>query len=124
MFGTMRGAYLKDTSLQHVINVHIPIVFTSDGHIDKLYLKTYYEKCESRLPYEKWLALQNVCFYAQLKHLAILEPKVYRQASNSEQPKLLKAYQTEFAKNGAIRFVAWYDGQESRPTQLLHTTHG
>ncbi len=62
MFGTKRGMYRQDNSLQHVKNVHIPIVFTSDGHIDKLYLETYYDKCESKLTYEKLLARQNVRF--------------------------------------------------------------
>jgi hypothetical protein len=90
MFGTKRGMYRHDNSLQHVKNVHIPIVFTSDGHIDKLYLETYCEKCESRFTYEKWLALKNVCFYAQLEQLAILEPKVYRQALSSKKPGLLE----------------------------------
>jgi hypothetical protein len=115
MFGTKRGMYRQDNSLQHVKNVHIPIVYTSDGHIDKLYLETYYDKCESKLTYEKWLALQNVRFYAQLEQLAILEPKVYRQALNAEKQALLEAYQTEFAENGAIGFEAWYDGQDKRP---------
>jgi hypothetical protein len=117
MFGTKRGEYQQDNCLQHIKNVHIPIVVTSDGLIDKLYLKTYYKKCESRLPYEKWLALQSIRFYAQLEQLAILEPRVYRQALRSEKPGLLEAYQTEFTKNGAIGFEAWYDGhgQESRP---------
>jgi hypothetical protein len=89
MFGTKRGAYRQDNSIQHVKNVHIPIVFTKDGHIDKLYLKTYYEKCESKLTYERWLALQNVRFYAHLEQLAILEPKVYRQALSTEKHALL-----------------------------------
>ena len=115
MFGTKRGMYRQNNSLQHVKNVHIPIVFTSDGHIDKLYLQTYYDKCESKLTYEKWLALQNVRFYAQLEQLAILEPKVYRQAPSTEKQALLEAYQTEFAENGAIGFEAWYDGQTERP---------
>ena len=115
MFGTKRGMYRPDNSLQYVKNVHIPIVFTSDGHIDKLYLETYYETCESKLTYEKWIALQNVRFYAQLEQLAILEPKVYRQAISTEKYALLKAYQTEFAENGAIGFEAWYDGQDARP---------
>jgi hypothetical protein len=115
MFGTKRGAYRQDNSLQHIKNVHIPIVFTSDVHIDKLYLETYYEKCESRLTYERCLAVQNIRFYAQLEQLAILEPKVYRQALSTEKPGLLDAYLTEFAENGAIGFEAWYDGQDSRP---------
>jgi hypothetical protein len=115
MFGTKRGMHRQDNSLQHVKNVHIPIVFTSDGHIDKLYLKTYYDKCESELTYENWLALQNVRFYAQLEQLAILEPKVYRQALSTEKQALLEDYQTEFTENGAIGFEAWYDGQDKRP---------
>jgi hypothetical protein len=115
MFGTKRGMYRPDNSLQYVKNVHIPIVFTSDGHIDKLYLETYYDTCESKLTYDKWIALQNVRFYAQLEQLAILEPKVYRQAISTEKYALLKAYQTEFAENGAIGFEAWYDGQDKRP---------
>ncbi len=115
MFGTKQGRYRQYNSLQHVKNVHIPIVFTSDGHIDKLYLETYYEKCKSKLTYEHWLALQNVSFYAELEQLAILEPKVYRQALSTEKPGLLKAYQNEFAENRAIGFEAWYDGQDSRP---------
>jgi hypothetical protein len=82
---------------------------------DKLYLETYYEKYESKLTYDRWLALQNIRFYAQLEQLAILEPKVYRQALSTEKPGLLEAYQTEFAENGAIGFEAWYDGQDSRP---------
>jgi hypothetical protein len=110
MFGTKRGMYRQDNSLQHVKNVHIPIVFTSDGHIDKLYLETYYDKCESKLTYKKWLALQNVRFYPQLEQLAILEPKVYRQALSTEKHALLEAYQTKFAENGAIGFEAWLDG--------------
>jgi hypothetical protein len=115
MFGTKKGTYRQDNSLQYVKNVHIPIVFTSDGHIDKLYLETYYKTCESKLSYEKWTALQNVRFYAQLEQLAILEPKVYRQAISTEKYALLKAYLTEFAENGAIGFEAWYDGQVERP---------
>jgi hypothetical protein len=115
MFGTKRGMYRQDNSLQHVKNVHIPIVFTSDGHIDKIYLEMYYDKCESKLNYEQWLALQNIRFYAQLEQLAILEPKVYQQALSTEKHALLKAYQTEFAENGAIGFEAWYDGQDKRP---------
>ncbi len=67
------------------------------------------------MPYQKWLALQNVRFYAQLEQLAILEPKVYRQALSTEKPGLLEAYLNKFTKNGAIRFEAWYDGQDSRP---------
>jgi hypothetical protein len=62
------------------------------------------------LTYERWLALQNIRFYAQLEQLAILKPKVYRQALSTEKPRLLEAYLTKFAKNGA-----WYDGQDSRP---------
>jgi hypothetical protein len=115
MFGTKRGTYCQDNSLQYVKNVHIPIVFTSDGHIDKLYLETYYDKCKSKLPYEKWIALQNVRFYAQLEQLAILEPRVYQQALSTEEKALLEAYQTEFAENGAIGFEAWYNGQDRRP---------
>ncbi len=115
MFGTKRGMYRQDNSLQHVKNVHIPIVFTSDGHIDKLYLETYYDKGEPKLTYEKWLAIQNVSFYAQLEQLAILEPKVYQKALSTEKHALLEAYQTEFAENGAIGFEAWYDGQDERP---------
>jgi hypothetical protein len=115
MFGTKRGTYRQDNSLQYVKNVHIPIVFTSDGHLDKIYLETYYDKCESKLPYEKWIALQNVRFYAQLEQLAILEPRVYRQALSTEKQALLEAYLTEFAENGAIGFEAWYDGQDARP---------
>jgi hypothetical protein len=80
-----------------------------------LYLETYYDKCESKLTYKKWLALQNIRFYAQLEQLAILEPKVYRQAISTEKYPLLKAYQTKFAENGAIGFEAWYDGQDGRP---------
>jgi hypothetical protein len=106
MFRTKQDAYRQDSSLQHVKNVHIPIVFTSDGHINKLNLEAYYEKCESKLTYNRWLELQNIHSYAQLEQLAILEPKVYRQALSTENPGLLEAYQTEFTENGAIGFEA------------------
>ncbi len=46
----------------------------------------------------------------QLEQLAIFKPAAYAQASRAEQARLLKAYQTEFTDNGAIRFEAWYDG--------------
>ncbi len=38
MFRTKKGTYSKDSILQCVKDVYIPIVFTSDGHLDKLYL--------------------------------------------------------------------------------------
>ncbi len=57
MFGSKRGTYRRDNSLQHVKKVHIPIVFMSDRHFDKLYLETYYMKCESKLLFNRWLEL-------------------------------------------------------------------
>ncbi len=59
MFRIKRGAYRLDNSLQHINNIHIPMTLTSYGHIDNLYLETYYEKCKSKLTFNHWLDLQN-----------------------------------------------------------------